>query len=281
MAWLVSGRAPKERGGPKEPVEAITRIINQTPARVAAAAALAGLLAIAFLGLPSTTEATTHSATRSFSSDWVLPGGEFSVTLTFENLGVGQVTESLPEGFTYASSDLGDNVVELDGQLLTIFIVADPSVTYTLTAPDMENVYNWTGVVRDLSGDEQVVTGESSIRVGPAPTPEPTATPTNTPTPLPTNTPTATPSPTPTNTPTPEPTSTPTPEPTATPVPTATPSPTPTPTATPVPTPTPTATAVPVVEEESGGFPPWVLAILVVIVLGVLIGLVAYSRRQL
>ena len=80
------------------------------PVRAAIAAALAALVAVVFLGLPSASEATSHSAEREFSSQWVLPGGEFSVTITFENLGIGQGAESLPEGFTYVSSDQDDAV---------------------------------------------------------------------------------------------------------------------------------------------------------------------------
>ena len=141
------------------------------PVRAVAAAALAALVAVVFVGLPSSTEATSHSATREFSSSWVLPGGEFSVTITFDNLGLGQVAESLPEGFTYLRSDLGG--VEVEGQFLTIFIIGDSSVTYTVTAPDTEGEFTFTGVVRDLNGDEELIGGDSSIRVGPPPTPVP------------------------------------------------------------------------------------------------------------
>ena len=175
------------------------------PVRAVVAAALAALVAVVFVGLPSPTEASSHSATREFSSSWVLPGSEFSVTITFDNLGLGQVAESLPEGFTYLRSDLGG--VEVEGQFLTIFIIGDSSVTYTLMAPDTEGEFIFTGVVRDLNGAEELIGGGSSIRVGPAPTPVPTSTPTNTPTPTPTNTPT--PTATPTSTPTPQPTATP------------------------------------------------------------------------
>ena len=117
------------------------------PVRAAIAAALAALVAVVFLGLPSASEATSHSAEREFSSQWVLPGGEFSVTITFENLGIGQGAESLPEGFTYVSSDQ-DDAVELDGQTLTFFVFAFSEITYTVTAPDTEGEY----ILRVLCG---------------------------------------------------------------------------------------------------------------------------------
>ena len=110
------------------------------PVRAAIAAALAALAAVVFLGLPSASEATSHSAEREFSSQWVLPGGDFSVTITFENLGIGQGAESLPEGFTYVSSDQ-DDAVELDGQTLTFFVFAFSEITYTVTAPETEGEY--------------------------------------------------------------------------------------------------------------------------------------------
>lgn len=278
-------------------MNSLTTSLHRTPVRVATLIALAAVLTAIFLGLPGTTNATTHSATRSFSAPWVLPGGEVTVTIALENLGLGLVAESLPAGFTFVGSSFEDAVVEVvdvvEGdssyQIVEFFIVGESEIVYTVTAP-MEvtlggsAVHEFTGVARDLGGDDVLVTGDTHVRVGPEPTPIPTATPTNTPTPTPTNTPTPTPTatatPPPTSTPTPRPTAT--PEPTATPVPTATPTATPAPTAAPVPTSTPTPTPEPPPEEEeSGGLPAWVLAIIIIIVIGVLIGLIAFSRRQL
>ncbi|MDE0213886.1 MAG: hypothetical protein OXN22_07405 [Deltaproteobacteria bacterium] len=259
--------------------------------------ALATVLSSLFVGLPSVSNASTHSATRSFSSPWVTPGGSVTVTITLQQLSIGQMVESLPAGFTFVSSPLDPaaydvtDVPDASGsgvahQLIEFVIVDEPMLVYTAMAPaDVplgdSIVGEFKGVVRDLDGDEVLVTGDTHIRVGPEPTPIPTSTPTRTPTPTPnpTSTPTATPTatPAPTATPTPEPTATPTPAPTATPVPTATPSPTPSPT--PVPAPTATPTPAPVVEEDSG-LPAWGLAIIIVIVIAVLIGLIAYSRRQ-
>lgn len=272
--------------------------VHRAPVRVAFLVVLATLLTALFLGLPSVSDATSHGATRSFSASWVVPNGSVSITLSVENLGLGQVVESLPEGFTFVSSNLDDAVVDvmdiLDDtsgdvahQIVTFYVIDEPEIVYTVSAPEgaplgQSTVHEFRGVARDLNGDEALVTGDTHLRVGPEPTPIPTATPTTTPEPTPTNTPTPRPTATATATPMPPPTSTPTPEPTATPLPTATPTATPQPTATPAPMPSPTPTPVPVVvEEESGGFPAWAIAIIVLIVLGVLIALVAYSRRRL
>ena len=196
-------------------------------------------------------EATSHSSVRSFSAPWVLPGGALEVTITAAGYGgLGQVVETLPAGFSYQGSDLSEFAVAVEDQTVAFTLLADERFTYRVTAPSATGVYSFSGILRDVNKAEEAVEGDSSIRVGPppTPTPEPTHTPTPEPTHTPTPEPTHTPTPEPTHTPTPEPTHTPTPEPTHTPTPepTSTPTPEPTPTPTPEPpTPTPTPTATP------------------------------------
>ena len=190
-------------------------------------------------------DATSHSAVRSFSAPWVLPDGRLEVTIAVSDYGgFGQVVETLPSGFSYEGSDLSEAAVAVEGQTVAFTLLGDERFTYTVAAPSAEGSHSFAGVLLDSHRVEQAVGGDSSIRVGPAPTPtpEPTATPTPEPTPTPTLEPTATPTPEPTATPTPEPTATPTLEPTATPTPEPTPTPTPEPTATSTPEP---ATAIP------------------------------------
>ena len=163
--------------------------------------------------------------------------------------------ETLPAGFTYAGSSLGDTSVTLDGRTVSFVLLGDRSFTYTVEVPDTEGRYTFTGVFRDSDREDQAVGGASQVRVGP----QPTATPI--PTPTPTTEPTATPSPTPapTTTPTTEPTATPPSTPTPTPEPTATPTPEPAATATPPPTPVPTDVPAPTqaaTQEPSAGPTP-------------------------
>ena len=197
-------------------------------------------------------EATSHGAVRSFSAPWVLPGGALEVTITAAGYGgFGQVVETLPSGFSYEGSDLSDAAVKVEGQTVAFTLLGDERFTYTVAAPSAEGVYAFSGVLRDADRAEEAVGGDSSIRVGPPPTPTPTPAPTATPVPTPTPTPVpmATPTPVPTATPTPAPTATPTPAPaptaTPTPVPAPTFTPTPEPTATPTPEPVPPATPTP------------------------------------
>ena len=105
--------------------------------------------------------------------------------------------ETLPAGFSYEGSDLSKAAVKVEGQTVAFTLLGDARFTYTVAAPSAEGVYSFSGVLLDANRAEQAVGGDSSIRVGTAPTPTPT--------------------PEPTATPTPEPTATPTPEPTATP----------------------------------------------------------------
>ena len=210
---------------------------------------LLGLLGALMLGVigplqPETAVASTHGATRSFAAPWVLPEGELRVTVeVFRYGGFGQLKETLPEGFTFVSSDQAGVVAEVEGQTVIFSLLGVERVTYTVMAPTAPGRYSFTGVILDNQKREAGTGGAVGIRVGPAPTvtpsPAPTATrqPTATPEPTAMPEPTATPNPTATPTPTatPEPTPTPSPQPTATTAPTAMPAPiaTAAPTATP------------------------------------------------
>ena len=113
------------------------------------------------------------------------------------------MVETLPDGFTFVSSTLPDNQVAQEGQLILFNLFGDSSFNYVVTVPTTEGQYTFSGVVKNVDREERTISGHRQFRVGPPPTPAPTATP----------------PPVPTATVTPEPTPTPTPEPTATPVP--------------------------------------------------------------
>ena len=131
-------------------------------------------------------EATSHSAVRSFSAPWTLPGGALEVTITAAGYGgFGQVVETLPAGFSYQGSDLSEAAVAVEGQAVAFTLLGDDRFTYRVAAPSAVGVYSFSGVLRDANKAEQAVGGDSSIRVGPPPTPTPTSTPTPEPTPTP------------------------------------------------------------------------------------------------
>ena len=257
--------------------------------KASAVLAVAGVV-VGVVGLlhPAPVDATSHSAARSFSAPSVLPGDTLEVTVAATGYGgFGQVIETLPDGFGYAGSNLSEAAVSVEGQTISFTLLGDASLTYTVTAPGAEDSYSFSGVLLDANRVEGPVGGDSTIRVGPDPTPTPVPTATPTPTPVPTATPI--PAPTPTLTPTPEPTPSPTPQPTATPTPEPTPTPTPTPeppTATPTPTaapePTPTSaprTAAPPPAPEEGPL-LWPAALVGIGLFLTLVVLVAYGRRR-
>ena len=91
------------------------------------------------------------SATRSFDPATVEPGGEVTVTITASNYGqLGGVTETLPAGFTYVSSDLSDSQVNTDTDGMVRFTLqGDSSFTYIVTASSIEGGHDFSGTLRD------------------------------------------------------------------------------------------------------------------------------------
>ena len=242
---------------------------------------------------PGSVGASGHSATRTFASPWALPEGEVQVTIAIQDYDdFAQVVETLPEGFSFVGSSLPEVAVEVLPGTLTFTLLGEEEFTYTVKAPAVEATYGFSGIVLDQNKTEEQIAGDSSLRVGPAPTPTPTPTSTPTPTRHPRRhqprrphprrnhrphlrpsprlrlhlhlrlhphppTPAPTPIPTPTPEPTPTPTPQPTPDPTPTPTPVSTPSPTqePTPIPTPEPSPTPTAAPTPAPTPEPSPAP--------------------------
>ncbi len=153
---------------------------------VAAVAGVAGMLGLAPLAAQQ-----GPSATRSFDETPVAPGGDVVVTITAANYGqLGGVTESWPDGLTYAESSLDDSQVTIIDDVTARFTLqGDASFTYTLTAPTEPGTYDgFSGTLRDedrndhpVGGDDDTVTvaaAETEATSTPSPTPDPTETPT-------------------------------------------------------------------------------------------------------
>ena len=220
-----------------------------------------------------TVEQPSFSATRSFNPASVAPGDPVEVTIMARGYGsFGQVVETLPAGFSYVSSSLGEDAEE-SGLVATFTLLEDPKTfTYTVTAPSTSGRYTFRGIVDN--SDFERKTFDSRITVGTPPT-TPTPRPIRTsrggggvgvgggaatprPTSAPTVAPTPTPAPTVAPTPTPAPTVAPTAMPAPTVAPTAMPAPTVAPTAMPAPTVAPTAMPAPMVAPTPTAAPPLV-----------------------
>ena len=180
-------------------------------------ASVLATIGVGTLAPSSALEASSHSAVRSFSQLWAMPGGRLVVTITATGYGgFGQVEETLPQGFSYTGSSLSEGSVTAAGQTVSFVLLGDESFTYTVDVPGDEGAYAFSGVLKDANREEMVIGGASQVLVGPEPTAAPTSEPTSTPTPTMEPTATAVSEPTVAPTSALEPTETPTVEPTTT-----------------------------------------------------------------
>ena len=110
------------------------------------------------------------SASRSFNSASVDPGGRVVVTITASNYGLaGGVTETLPAGFSYVSSSLDAAQVNVSGQQARFTLQGDTSFTYTVTASSTPGPYDFSGTLRDADRNDHTVGGASSVTVNTPP----------------------------------------------------------------------------------------------------------------
>ena len=127
---------------------------------------------------------------RSFSDDPAEAGT--GVTVTIANIGIGggfgQIEETLPDGISYVDSSVavvsGVNGATASGtasgQVVTFTLLGTDAISYDVSvdAAATDGLYEFSGVLRDAPGATGTdIGGDTSLRVGPEPTPEPTATP--------------------------------------------------------------------------------------------------------
>ena len=112
-------------------------------------------------------EGADPSATRSFDTASVAPGGTVTVTIAAANYGgFGRVTETLPDGFSYVSSDLDDEEVSEDGQIVKFTLQGtDKTFSYTVTASDTAGTHVFSGTLRDDDRADHDVGGAASVTV--------------------------------------------------------------------------------------------------------------------
>ena len=126
-------------------------------AAITGALGLFGTAPVAAQGSPS--------ATRSFSPDTVAPGGRVEVTITVANYDSGgSVTETLPQGFNYVSSNLDQ--ADVTGQKVRFTLPRETtSFTYIVTAHSEADSYTFYGNVRYSGGNDPAVGGASTVTV--------------------------------------------------------------------------------------------------------------------
>ena len=108
------------------------------------------------------------SATRSFPPATVATGGQVTVTINAANYGSsGTVTERLPQGFSYLSSSLDSERVDVNPQEVEFTLQGETSFTYAVTAPSTAGSYTFSGTLRDSGGNNHEVGGASTVTVTP------------------------------------------------------------------------------------------------------------------
>ena len=111
-------------------------------------------------------------------------GSELIVTIDIDYAGLGAadklavgVEETLPAGFEYVSSSLGDELVTRINGVVGFAALGEDSFTYTVTASSVRGSYSFAGILKGLT-PAPAIEGETDVTVGPEPTPvPPTATP--------------------------------------------------------------------------------------------------------
>jgi hypothetical protein len=102
----------------------------------------------------------TASASRSFSSASVAADGQMTVTIAVANYGgIGEIKDTLPEGFAYVSSQPAGGIFEQSSRTVTFPLVADTSFSYTVTAPSTGGTGSFRGFLRDSAKVDHQIGG--------------------------------------------------------------------------------------------------------------------------
>ena len=106
------------------------------------------------------------SAVRTLPATSIEPSIQFTVSMTVADYGSGgSVFETLPDGFTYVDSTLGDTQAEVAGNTVTFTLFDESNFDYTVEASGTDGTYAFSGVIKDSYKVEFVVTGDTSIDV--------------------------------------------------------------------------------------------------------------------
>ncbi|MCK5109110.1 MAG: hypothetical protein KAR25_05415, partial [Methanosarcinales archaeon] len=109
--------------------------------------------------------AATPDATRALPAS-VLPGADFRITISYLDIGsMGQVNETLPDGFTYVSSSLSSSAVVTDIGWAKFTLISGLNFTYTVTASDVVGTHTFYGTVKDEDKNVAVIGGETTMKV--------------------------------------------------------------------------------------------------------------------
>jgi DNA mismatch repair protein MutH len=127
------------------------------------------LFAIVSLSTVATAIATAESATRTLPAEPVSAGELFAVSIEASGYGtMGQVVETLPAGFKYATSTLDPSSVDVVGNTVKFYLLGECFFNYTVIASETEGTYYFSGTLIKEDKGESEVDGAKEIKVEPA-----------------------------------------------------------------------------------------------------------------
>lgn len=107
------------------------------------------------------------SATRTLPEEPVAAGECFTIEIEVSHYGYfGDIVETLPEEFVYEDSTLNSESIEIEDDTVEFSLEGEPSFSYTMTAPDTEGTYTFSGILIDEDKDEYDIGGDTEIVVG-------------------------------------------------------------------------------------------------------------------
>ena len=111
------------------------------------------------------------TAARTLPAEPVTPDATFIVEIEASGYGImGQVAETLPEGFVYVTSTLDPGAVEFyaGNNSVTFVLLDETSFAYTVKAPDIEGIYTFSGILKDDYKKDYEVGGDTELVIGSA-----------------------------------------------------------------------------------------------------------------
>jgi len=112
-------------------------------------------------------EEAEPTATRTLPEEPVPAGESFTIEIEASHYGYfGNVVETLPERFVYEDSTLSPESVEVEDNIVEFTLRGGHSFTYTVTAPDTEGTYTFSGILIDEDKNEYDISGNTEIEVG-------------------------------------------------------------------------------------------------------------------
>jgi predicted RNA-binding protein with TRAM domain len=104
------------------------------------------------------------TATRTLPEEPVSAGESVTVEIEASHYGIhGHIVETLPEGFVFEDSARNP---EVEDNTLDFELSGEPSFSYTVTAPDEEDTYTFSGILIDRDKNEYDISGDTEIVVG-------------------------------------------------------------------------------------------------------------------